>query len=126
VILYKKGFIKSTYKSAAEDLKKAIELGLKNGDLLSYLSMIYYELGDRENSIKYAKEALDTNPSSEEYKARYEGILKYAGKRNFFILKMRPSAIDTWPVTMAIKPNTLKTDLPNLNISIGENYEEDV
>lgn len=88
--------------------------------------MIYYELGDSENSIKYAKEALDANPSNEEYKTRYEGILQYAGKRNFFIFKMRPSSRDTWPITRSIKLNTLKTELPNLNINLGENYEEDV
>lgn len=123
VIIYKKGFKKSMYKLAAQKLEKVIELGLKNGDLLSYLSMIYYELEDKENSIKYAKEAIAIDPSNVEYKIRYEGILQYCDKRNFLIFKNRPPAMTTWPIIGQLELQTFIADLPILNISIGENYE---
>ena len=97
VVLYK-GFNNSMlYKRAAKKLEEAIKLGLRNGDLLSYLSLIYYDLGNQENSIKYAKEALAIEPSNQDFKTRYEGIMQYGGKRNFFILKTRPSSKKAWP-----------------------------
>jgi tetratricopeptide (TPR) repeat protein len=126
VILYKKGLSESMYRAAAEKLEKAIQLGLKNGDLFCYLSMIYYELGDKDNSIKYAKEALIIEPDNIEYKTRYKGILKYIEKRNLFIFKVRPIAKNKWSIKRHLEHKALEINLPVLNIEIGENYEEDV
>lgn len=121
VILYKK----SLSKLAVEHLERALELGLKSGDLLSYLSMTYYESGNKEKSLKYAKEALEADPSNEDFKVRYEGILKYQCRKGFLIFKTNPSSKEAWPSTKPLDHYPL-TNFPTLNINIGENYEEDL
>lgn len=123
VMLYKKSIMNYTYKLAANHMERAIELGLKSGDLLSYLSMTYYELGDGEKSLKYAKEALEADPSNEDYKARYKGILEYKSRKGFFIFKTNPSSMKSWPSTKPLDHYPLNS-LSTLNISIGDNYEE--
>lgn len=123
VMLYKKSIMNYSYRLAANHIEKALELGLKSGDLLSYLSMTYYELGNDEKSLKYAKEALEIEPSNEDYTARYNGILKYKSRKGFFIFKTNPSSKKLWPSTKPLDHYKLNT-LPTLNINIGENYEE--
>ncbi|NMM62937.1 tetratricopeptide repeat protein [Clostridium sp. P21] len=120
VILYKKGLC----RIAIYNLENALELGLKSGDLLSYLSMVYYESGNKKNALKFAKEALDTDPSNEDFKIRYEGILKYQCRKGFLMFKTNPSSQKAWPSTKPLDHYPL--NLPTLNISIGENYEEDL
>lgn len=106
------------YNDSIKNFKNAIEYQLTS-DVYSYLSMTYYDLGDMEKAISFAKKALNEERDNVDYKNRYEMILKYKDKKTFLgIFNKRPSSKKICISIMPLKHHDLE-ELPALNFEIG-------
>lgn len=90
----------------------------------SYLSLVYYELGDKQQAVVWAKQALDADGRQVDYQQRYQGILREIDKKPFLgIFNKRQDSRKAWPSTADIHHHAVE-ELPKFHLLTGaERYE---
>ncbi len=113
-------------KLALETLTPVYEAGIR-GDACSVLSMIYFDMGQMDLALRYAREALNSNPEHPDYLTRYEGILTYQGqkpKRFTLFQQNKQSSRKRWPMTVSIDQHR-GLDLPKFHFLQGVGEEDE-
>lgn len=81
------------------ELGKAYEEG-HGGEVCSYLSMVYYDMGNIEMALNYADEAIREQPEHPDYIRRHQGMQAQKSRASFSlrdIFKKRKPAYEQWP-----------------------------
>ncbi|QLG38242.1 MULTISPECIES: J domain-containing protein [unclassified Paenibacillus] len=87
------------------DLDKAYRGGLE-GDVCSYLSMVYYDIGNMDRARIYAEKAVREQPEHPDYVLRWEAIVARAEQRGLpFWRRLRKSkpAYELWPSRLPLQ-----------------------
>ena len=111
------------YEAAVPYLKNAI-LNHVHPDASSYLSLVYYELGQMDMAVHYAQQALNLDPEHMDFKQRLTDISQLHTKKTWFgIARKKPSSHQLWPSSIPLARHQLAA-LPDIHFTFGEVINE--